>query len=97
MSVRFPAIVLFMSALSAASLGACGSDNSGPSCNHNNMADGDEVCDGPDLHGHTCMDATMNAKPGGTLACKDCQLDETNCTGVGGGGGMGGGTGTGGA
>jgi len=101
--LRFPVIALLLAGLSAATLGACGSDSSGSSCNNNNVAEGGEVCDGPDLHGHTCAEVTMGTKTGGIPTCKDCQLDPTSCTGAGGGTGTGGsgnagtGTGTGGA
>ncbi|HEX4341060.1 MAG TPA: hypothetical protein VH062_34360 [Polyangiaceae bacterium] len=96
-AARFPVIVLFLAGVAACTLGACGSDDAGPSCNHNNVRDGDEACDGPDLGPHTCTEQTMGAKPGGTLSCKDCQLDTTACVASGAGGaGMGGGTGTGG-
>jgi hypothetical protein len=84
--LRFPVVVIVLAGLSASTLGACGSDDSGPSCNHDNVADANEVCDGMDLHAHTCADATMNAMPGGVLACStDCQWDISKCmTGAGG-------------
>jgi hypothetical protein len=47
----------------------------------NGQIDGEELCDGSDLNGHTCATATMNARPSGTLACSSqCTFDISGCT-----------------
>lgn len=43
----------------------------------NNMADGEEACDGSDLRGQTCFSLGFD---GGTLACnKNCTFDTSGC------------------
>jgi hypothetical protein len=44
------------------------------------VVDGEERCDGPDLGGRTCKDVTAGFAQGGTLVCAaDCTLDTTDC------------------
>ncbi|HZP40836.1 MAG TPA: hypothetical protein VFD84_04920 [Candidatus Binatia bacterium] len=45
-----------------------------------NQIDGGEECDGANLGGKTCADATSGFVQSGTLSCKpDCTLDATDC------------------
>ncbi len=47
-------------------------------CNHNNVADEDESCDGTDLRGNKCSD--MGSYAGGTLKCNSaCDYDFSEC------------------
>lgn len=95
-----------MSLLAASSLGACGSDSSDSppagtggaiavACNNNNMAEGNEQCDGFDIKGLTCATFLMNQSATGQVTCTNCTLVTTGCMAPG--GGSGGSTGTGGA
>src|SRR5262245_49858020 len=99
MKPRFPFVLACISALTAASIGACGSDADAPStvCG-DQMVQAGEQCDGQNLNGQTCQSVTMNPMATGTLACDtSCRLVTSGCTtGAGGGTGSGGGTGTGG-
>jgi len=62
----------------------------------NGTIDVGEQCDGAHLGGATCSSATMNVSPNGQLACSNCRLVTTGCTGSGT-AGAGGATGSGGS
>ena len=53
-----------------------GCTGDGPTCG-DDVAEGDEECDGTDLGGLTCEDFGFN---GGTLSCTDCQYNVFDCT-----------------
>ena len=58
--------------------GSSSGSSGGPVCG-DGIAEGDEVCDGMDLRGKTCM---VVGSPGGTLGCHDCLYDASECEGV---------------
>ena len=46
----------------------------------NDVIDGNEECDGPDLGGQTCADANPSLYSAGTLACDAmCSFDDAQC------------------
>ncbi len=59
-------------------LGACRDGGEIVVC-YDGVAQGDEVCDGPDLNGMTCVDLGVGYT-GGTLGCRECQFDTTDCS-----------------
>src|SRR5215471_2103574 len=76
MNMRFPIILVAISAIAAGTLGACSSDNGSSATCGNNKVESGELCDGTDLGSFaTCTAATMGAKPmGGPPTCNpDCK------------------------
>jgi len=68
----------------------CTAADGGAACG-DGVIESPEMCDGTNLNGATCAPATMNAAPGGVLACSpSCTLDTSGCTAAGGAGGAGG-------
>ena len=82
----------FLSLCITACMASCGSDepaSTAETCG-NGLREGSEQCDGPDLGGKQCKDATGNPASVGTLLCApNCVFNPSQCSG-GGVGGMGG-------
>ena len=87
MNIKAPLVALALAALTAGSVGDCGSDSSSPpgTCG-NGMVESGEACDGTPPPGSSCMASTMGARPFGMVACTNCQIDTTACMTTGGGG-----------